>query len=131
MYSMDAEVRYGAAAGTRLANVRDVRWDVEGTEVDESTRDGAGWGSTGVSLRRLNGEIDLKYSPADAGYIVMRDAALPGGDPVRLQFLDSVGGDGVEGMFSVTNMSQPQELEGMLVVTFTVKLHSGAALVGG
>lgn len=128
MYSMNAVVMYGPTP-TLLNKVRDVRWDIEGTEVDLSTRDDGGWGATGVSLKRLSGEIDLLYTPADLGYIALRDACF-NGTPIDLQFLDSAAGAGVEGSFAVTNESNPQELEGALTVTFSVKLApGGAALV--
>lgn len=120
LYSIDAVVKYGETPAD-LANVQDVRWSIEGTEVDISTRDTAPWGATGVSMLRGSGEIDLLYAPADVGYIALKDALLDR-TPIDLQFLDAAtSGKGISGPFAVTNMSKGEELEDKQVVTFTVK----------
>lgn len=113
----------GSTAGTEVSIVRDATVSMEAAEADDTTRGGGGWGSTSVTIRKATVEFEIRYDPAAAGFATIRNA-YDAGSAIALCPRDSAGGSGIDADFVISNFSNPQPLEGILVVNVTAKLST-------
>jgi len=130
LLGMNAKIYQGAAGGalatlTEMANVKDVRLNLEAGEADVTTRANQGWRATAPTLRECTAEFEMLWKPGDAGFDAVKTAFLSAGT-IRLAVLTgdrtASGTEGPLGDFSITNFSRNEPLEEGVTVSVTAKL---------
>ena len=116
-----------------VAEARDVTLDQSASEVDATTKAGAGMKATVTALKDLTIEGELLYKMDNANYGILRDAFLSS-NFVAAALLTGpkahAASEGPLGRWSVTKLSQPQPLDGVQLVQFTLKLFELTDWVG-
>ena len=121
---------YSAPSWTEIDFVKDLNVNTEQTEVDVTTRGGAGHRLTKAGIRDTTIEFEIDFDTADASFTSLRDAYLNRTDIELLALNGSSatsGNQGVRGNFQVTNFSRNEPLDGHLTVNVTCKIAGSAS----
>lgn len=112
-----------------IVNVKSETLSSEKTTADVTTRGALGWRQKVAALKDASIDIEMVYDTTDADFTAMQTAYLDN-SVIALAFLDGesdvVGTKGLWADFMVTKMGMPRELEGAVVVTFTVEITYSA-----
>jgi len=127
---LDARLYYCAAGmegtptWTELTNVKDVTLNLETGEADVTTRANAGWRASVATLKEGSIEFEMVWDTEDTGFTAIKDAyfnnaaiafAVMDGD------ISTVGSQGLQADFTITNFSRNEPLEEALTVSVTAK----------
>lgn len=116
-----------AAAGpwTELGNVKDVTLALETGEADVTTRANAGWKATVATLKEGSVEFEMVWDSTDAGFTAIKNAFF-GNLAIGLAIMDggiaTVGSQGLQADFSITQFSREEPLEEAIVVKVQAKV---------
>jgi len=115
----DAKLSIGVTP-TELGKARDVELRSTATDIDTSTRDGAGWSDSEQGLKswEISGEA-LHISDNTA--LELLEAAYLNGTAIDVELLDGTGGHGYEGSGVVLELGRSEPLDGALTVPFKIK----------
>jgi hypothetical protein len=109
---------------TEITSAKDITVNEEDSELDATTRGGRGYKITVGGLRDVSVDIPILYDPADPHFLALEKARL-NRTTVALAFLDgdkaTAGVVGTWADFSVLKKVKGEELDGLQMVTFTVK----------
>ena len=128
---LDAKLKYktgGQAAGgswTEITNCRDVTLNMEKGESDATTRGNGGFRATVGTLIDSSIEFEMVWDTADAAFAAMRTAFLSRA-AVGFQILDKDSGQGLQADFEVFNFSRAEPLDGIQLVSVTIKITYSA-----
>jgi len=116
----------GSAGWEVLGIVQDVEVNLDATEIDVTTRASAGWKQYEPGLRDAQITFSMLFDKADEGYEAIRDA-WESRSVIGLRALDAAtSGEGLVADFKITSFSNPQPLDGVLVVNCTARLCQSA-----
>lgn len=108
-----------------MNNVKDLTLSLEAAEADVTTRANAGWTGITPSLRTAEVTFDMVWKPADAGFVIFKDAFLSG-DSIEMAVLDGdksvSGSQGLKASFGITGFSRSEPLPDAIIVSVTAKL---------
>jgi predicted secreted protein len=117
------------AGGNTVGKAQDVELPMTATEVDTSTRDGAGWKSFIQGLKEWGATIDHLWVPSNAAYQALRDAFLNGTE-IAVEFEDD-GGDGFSGNALVMGLTLGQPLDDAVTIPITIKGNGALSVLSG
>lgn len=121
-----AGISEGAAPANldEVPNVKDITLPLEMSEADVTTRKNGGSEAVQTTLQKVEIELPMVYDLADTDVTALMEAYI-GRTTIALAVLDgdkaTVGNQGLWADFAVTKMGNPQEIEGVLMINFTVK----------
>jgi len=127
---MEAKLYYktggvgGVGDWTELGNVRDLTLNLETGEADVTRRANAGWRATVATLKDGSIEFEMVWDTADAGFAAVKDAYFNNtaiGFAVMDGDIETVGSQGLQADFSITNFSRNEPLEEAVTVSVTAK----------
>ena len=120
----------GSLAGfdnlVEMPTVQSGKVNVETSEADTTTREGAGWGSSSPTIRKATVEITALMKVTDAVLAKIETAVLAGGiiESAFLTGAVSVAGSrGPYGQWMIASFNRDEPIEGAVPVAITFKLQ--------
>jgi predicted secreted protein len=114
--------------GNTVGKASDVELSLGSTEVDISTRDGAGWKAFLQGLKEFSATVDQLWVPTDAALQALRDSWL-NGTLLAAVFTDDEG-NGFSGDVFVSAMSKGEPLDDAVTLNCTLRGTGTLSLVG-
>ena len=105
---------------TLIPTIQDCTIEIPKEVAENTPRAAGGWKSVASKVKDLEVQLTLAYDRDDPAYAALESAHISG-DPLAMAFLDDEGGVGPFGDFVTTKMSMPQNVNDLVVVSFTVK----------
>lgn len=106
-------------AWTELTIARDVTLNAPHGEADATTRGGGGAKATEPTVMDASVDCEIVYDPENAGYEALHDAKVAR-EHIGIQAFDDEG-RGLQANMKIFEFSQPQEMEGVVMCTLTLK----------
>lgn len=117
---------FAAPTWAVINNVKDLTLNLEGTEIDVSTRGGGGFKQRVIGLLDGSFEFDMVWDPSDAAFTALQ-AAFFARTTVLMGVFDKdvtvAGAQGLKADMSVLNFTREEPLEGAIMAK--VKLAPG------
>lgn len=113
----------GTTASTEMDIIKDASLTLASDDIKVGDR-GSRWKSTETGQIEATLELTISSVTSHAGYRALMNAQLDG-SAVAIKSLDKASGEGIDADFKVINRGEDQPLNGEIVVTFTLGVHTG------
>jgi len=110
----------GATAAQEVKNVKDVTLNLEVTEEDATTREGAGWETPEPILFRASIDFEMNWKTSDPNFTALQQAFFAK-SAIAIAALDGPGGQGFDFDAKVFKFTRTEPVAGIVKVAVTVK----------